>query len=540
MEPLPATTQDPHLAAPEPVPIAGAQMLNDRGQRDRTRDQRDKPCRKRLKVLDNPNKLAFRGWIDVPEPWTFEQCKQYIEWCHVGKGFKRDRYLAHRSANKANLKFCENPNFLERCIQVYQYLFCKEKVVRNEVNYKICYMIWVEVGLQRRIDWRSYGAETGVTLPPGENIPRTRTYPNGGLGVLRTATAPPPTYDIEESNEDSDFDGANPPFLSTSPTAIRSRQLRARKRARDGLSSPDQNVAAHGTMAEPPVPSISVIRRALDFEGPRTGHHEVSEVGSHVQPPPTATTGPVDPMDIIQDAPNCSGARPITAIGEDTEQATAQNPPRPAPEIREVGTEAIRLVQHLTGMVERSDALNHRNQYKLNLLQRKVDERNQLIVQKDATIAEKDGAINTYLSTIASFIQQIAELCLVRSTEERNATESAPHSDAALDTLVAYLTDSIVDPAVTPPRPASRQRLTSLLDNPAGPSRTVQDSQDSLSFPSIALGLPITEMAAWTANVQASTHVEEMVKLQEENAKLKEELQTLQSNHDKLDCESAI
>ena len=225
MEPLPATTQDPHLVAPEPVPIAGAQVLNDRGQRDRTRDRRGKPCRKHLKVLDNPNKLAFRGWTDVPEPWTFEQCKQYIEWCHVGKAFKRDQYLAHRSANKANLKFCKNPNFLERCIQVYQYLFHKEKVVRNEVNYKICRMVWVEVGLQRRIDWRSYGAETGVTLPLGENIPRTRTYPNGGLGVLQTATAPPPTYDTEESSEDSDSDGANPPFLSTSPTAIRSRQL---------------------------------------------------------------------------------------------------------------------------------------------------------------------------------------------------------------------------------------------------------------------------------------------------------------------------
>ena len=299
MEARPATSQDMHPAPAEPIPIAGGQALNDRGQRDRTRDRHGKPCRKRLKVLDNPHKLAFRGWTDVPEPWTFEQCKQYIEWCHVGKAFKRDRYLAHRSANKANLKFCENPNFLERCIQVYLYLFRKEKVVCNEVNYKICRMVWIEVGLQRRIDWQSYGAKTGVTLPPGENIPRTRTYPNGGLGVLRTATTPPPTYDTEESSEDSDSDGANPPFLSTSPTAIRSRQLRARKRARDGLSSPDQNVATHGTMAEPPVPSTSVIQRALDFEGPRTGHHGVSEVGSHVQPSPTATTIPVDPMDII-------------------------------------------------------------------------------------------------------------------------------------------------------------------------------------------------------------------------------------------------
>ena len=86
-------------------------------------------------------------------------------------------------------------------------------------------MVWVEVELQRRIDWRSYGADTGVTLPLGRDIPRTRTYPNGGLGVLCTAIAPPPTYDTKESSEDSDSDGANPPLLSTSPTAIRSRQL---------------------------------------------------------------------------------------------------------------------------------------------------------------------------------------------------------------------------------------------------------------------------------------------------------------------------
>ena len=198
------------------------------------------------------------------------------------------------------------------------------------------------------------------------------------------------------------------------------------------------------------MPSTSVIRRVLDFEGPHTGHHGVSEVGNHVQPPPTARTVPIDPMDIIQDAPNRAGARSINAIGGDMEQATAQNPPRLAPEIREVGTEVIRLVQHLTGMVEQSDALNQRNQYELNLLQQKVDERDQLIVQKDATIAEKDGAINTYLSTIGSLTQQIAKLCLVRSTEERNARESAPHLYAILDTLVANLADSIVDPAVTP------------------------------------------------------------------------------------------
>ena len=94
-------------------------------------------------------------------------------------------------------------------------------------------MVWVKVGLQRRIDWRLHGADTGVTLPLDRDIPRTRTYPNGGLGVLRTTTASPSMYDTEDSSKDIDSDGANSPLLSTSSSAIRNRQTRAQKRARD-------------------------------------------------------------------------------------------------------------------------------------------------------------------------------------------------------------------------------------------------------------------------------------------------------------------
>ena len=122
----------------------------------------------------------------------------------------------------------------------------------------------------------------------------------------------------------------------------------------------------------------------------------------------------------------------------------------------------------------------------------------------------------------------------MRSTEERNATESVPHLDAALDILVANLVEAIVNPALTPLRPPSRQRMTSLLDNPRGQSHVVQESQDSLSFPSLAPGFPVTEVAASTANDKAFADIEEMVNLEEDNAKLKQELQTLQSNHDKL------
>ena len=89
------------------------------------------------------------------------------------------------------------------------------------------------------------------------------------------------------------------------------------------------------------MPCTSMIPRTLNFEGPHTGDHGVPEVTSLVQPPPTAMPIHVDPMDIIQDASNRLGTRPINTIGGDIEQEMAQNPPRLAPEIREVGTEAI-------------------------------------------------------------------------------------------------------------------------------------------------------------------------------------------------------
>jgi hypothetical protein len=36
-------------------------------------------------VLNNPLKLAFRGLEEVPEPRTYADCKEYIEWCHIDK-----------------------------------------------------------------------------------------------------------------------------------------------------------------------------------------------------------------------------------------------------------------------------------------------------------------------------------------------------------------------------------------------------------------------------------------------------------------------
>jgi hypothetical protein len=78
--------------------------------------------RKRLHVLRNPEKLVFRGWKDVPEPWTLANCCEYIEWYHIGKVFPEDRHNKHRRFSKANLKYCLDAEFKQRCIEVYQVL----------------------------------------------------------------------------------------------------------------------------------------------------------------------------------------------------------------------------------------------------------------------------------------------------------------------------------------------------------------------------------------------------------------------------------
>ena len=66
---------------------------------------------KRLHVFQNPGKLAFKGWKDVPEPWTLANYCEYIEWYHIEKVFSEDRHNKQRRSSKANLKYCLNMEF---------------------------------------------------------------------------------------------------------------------------------------------------------------------------------------------------------------------------------------------------------------------------------------------------------------------------------------------------------------------------------------------------------------------------------------------
>jgi hypothetical protein len=210
-------------------------------ERDKTRARRGNVQRKRLHVLRNPLKLAFRGWEEVPEPWTYADCEEYIEWCHIDKKFPPERHRKNRKSNKANLRFCLCPDFTQRCVEVYQVLYGQARVERNEVMLYICRMVWAELVLKKTVDWCTIKQAKNIMIPEEQDIPRgVLRFLHGGLNLLR----PPVGQDAEEddteaSEEDNNSDGTRTNRAHVAPGCKRAlKALREQKRARreDGSS----------------------------------------------------------------------------------------------------------------------------------------------------------------------------------------------------------------------------------------------------------------------------------------------------------------
>lgn len=139
--------------------------------------------KKRLHILYDDKQKAFNGWEDVQNTWTYQMCENYIEWCHISKLFSFSRHTPHRKSDKANLHHCKHPKFKERCIEVWQHLYGKAKVKRNEVNLSIARMVYAEEILGKSVDWKSLNYTGSKMIPPNTNdIPRGRLFRTGGLG----------------------------------------------------------------------------------------------------------------------------------------------------------------------------------------------------------------------------------------------------------------------------------------------------------------------------------------------------------------------
>ena len=139
-----------------PLPVANdthPTAISKKAAKDKTRKQRGNTHRKRWHVLKSSDHLAFKGWNEEEEPWTMQICEDYIEWCHIGKLFPTWRHHHNRHTNKANLKYCENPAFVQRCVELWQVLYQTPFVERNEAPHFIARGAYAEVALNKEVDW---------------------------------------------------------------------------------------------------------------------------------------------------------------------------------------------------------------------------------------------------------------------------------------------------------------------------------------------------------------------------------------------------
>ena len=184
------------------------------------------------------------------EPWTLANCCEYIEWCHIGKVFPEDCHNKHWRFTKANLKYCLDAKFKQRCIEVYQVLYNHGTLHKNEVSYTICQIVWAELKLEKVVDWRTLKAAPSIHIPTEQDIPRgVLKFPGGRLSI-RTQVEKPKEYKTSNSDPNSDFDGSQPLKLSNNPAAVASRILWMRKRGRDDeqllfLHPPHLHVVPH-------------------------------------------------------------------------------------------------------------------------------------------------------------------------------------------------------------------------------------------------------------------------------------------------------
>jgi hypothetical protein len=504
---------------------------------DKGRQRRGAIPRKRLHVLRNPEKLAFKGWKDVPEPWSYENCCDYIEWCHIGKVFPEERHNKHRRFTKANLKYCLDAEFKQRCIEVYQVLYNAATVLRNEVSYTICRMVWAEVKLKKVVDWRTLKGAQNITMPTERDIPRgVLKFPGGGLSIKRTQPEKPDEYETDDSDPDSDSDGGQPPRLSNNPAAVASRRMRMRKRGRDDEQLPPlhpphlnivneipgaSNFPGAGSSAGAGANIVNEIPGASNFPGAGSnagvGANIVNEIpgaSSFSGAGSSAGAGNIagananqrlmakyPHLNIInQILGNTPGASNFPGAGSSAGAGASNTPGANANQNPENPRDSMRMMEirqnmgafnppPVTVTGELPLSINAITQWTSQLKQ-KEDEIQTLTLKMDALLketADKTVTITEQRAEIDSLRLMLTESATANQAPQQGAPPAAsdetdvPIDAVALDNIVENATYGLLE---TFPTPQSRRRANPLPPPPPTqqPLR-IEETQDSLSFP---------------------------------------------------------
>ena len=176
--------------------------------RDKGRKRTGKSHKKRVPLLMHPKVKAFLGWRNEPEPWTYETVNKYVDWCHINKLFPFWRHKAHVDSNKANVGYCKNEDFKQRCCEVWMKIYTGDGNFRSsKVSFFLVQMVYAEVVLKKEVDWRTIKQLQVGSRPDVATIPRAEVP--AALKLMLTTVKPKklPTPDeavVWSANSSSD------------------------------------------------------------------------------------------------------------------------------------------------------------------------------------------------------------------------------------------------------------------------------------------------------------------------------------------------
>jgi hypothetical protein len=127
--------------------------------------------------LDDPNVHAEKGWENEKE-YCFSK---YVKMCHIDKLWPKECHAAHTKSFACRPWTCNDDHFIHRAEEVWRALFGNRLKNKGLFNYGLVVMVYVELKLERKVDWSTY--------------PMTMQYP---LSIGKTAKDIPNMY-IPES-----------------------------------------------------------------------------------------------------------------------------------------------------------------------------------------------------------------------------------------------------------------------------------------------------------------------------------------------------
>jgi len=121
-------------------------------------------------ILDNQEIKAEDGWeSEVDDYWTFKTCKKYVKMYHIGKLWPRDCHEVNTKNFACKPGMCNDDHFIYHGHEVWQALFGDRPRSKDYFNYSLLAMVYAELILKRKVDWRTFPTTARELLQIGRN-----------------------------------------------------------------------------------------------------------------------------------------------------------------------------------------------------------------------------------------------------------------------------------------------------------------------------------------------------------------------------------